>query len=45
MLENGALPASYVGSGRRDGMDGESREGRRERRRRERQRESDRRNR
>ncbi|KAF9778229.1 SPRY-domain-containing protein [Thelephora terrestris] len=44
MLENGALPANYVG-GRGDGREGESREERRERRRRERQRESGRRNR
>ena len=45
MLENGALPANYVGGGRRNGREGESREERRERRRRERQRESGRRNR
>ena len=43
MLENGALPANYVGGGRRNGREGESREERRERRRRER--ESGRRNR
>jgi len=45
MLENGALPANYVGGGRRNGRDGENRDQRRERRRRERQRESSRRNR
>lgn len=45
ILENGALPANYVGGGRRNGREGESREQRRERRRRERQRESSRRNR
>jgi len=45
MLENGALPANYVGGGRRNGREGENREQRRERRRRERQRESARRNR
>ena len=46
MLENGALPANYVGGGRRNEMEAESREERRERRRRrERQRESARRNR
>ena len=45
MLENGALPANYVGGGRRNGTEGESREERRERRRRERQRETGRRNR
>ncbi|KAF9647442.1 SPRY-domain-containing protein [Thelephora ganbajun] len=45
MLENGALPANYVGGGRRNGREGEGREERRERRRRERQRESGRRNR
>ena len=44
MLENGALPANYVGGGRRNGREAESREERRERRR-ERQRESGRRNR
>ena len=45
MLENGALPANFVGGGRMNGREGESREQRRERRRRERQRESGRRNR
>ena len=46
MLEDGALPANYVGGGRRNGREGETREERRERRRRrERQRESGRRNR
>ena len=45
MLENGTLPANYVGGGRRNGREGESRDERRERRRRERQRESGRRNR
>lgn len=46
MLEDGALPASYLGGGRRSGREGETREERRERRRRrERQRESGRRNR
>ena len=40
MLENGALPANYVGGGRRNGREGENR-----RERRERQRESSRRNR
>jgi len=45
MLESGTLPANYVGGGRRNGREGESREQRRERRRRERQRESGRRNR
>ena len=45
MLENGALPANYVGGGRRNGREGENREERRERRRRERHRESSRRNR
>ena len=44
ILENGALPANYVGGGRRNGREGESREQRRERRR-ERQRENGRRNR
>jgi hypothetical protein len=44
MLENGTLPANYVGGGRRSGREGETRE-RRERRRRERQREGGRRNR
>lgn len=45
MLENGALPADYIGGGRGNGPEGETREERRERRRRERQRESGRRNR
>jgi hypothetical protein len=46
MLESGTLPANYVGGGRNNGREGESREQRRERRRRrERQRESGRRNR
>ena len=45
MLESGALPANYVGGGRWNGREEESRDERRERRRRERQRESGRRNR
>jgi hypothetical protein len=46
MLENGTLPANYVGGGRGNGREGETREERRDRRRRrDRQRESGRRNR